>query len=694
MAERVTGDGEQRGPDVINAHQHGGGTQVVARSIGVVNFGTGRLPQDELAASILLRRREEQAQLGIRDRRRMQVRWTAPDDQELATDHPELVWGEGPRKDLTGNLDEIAEVYERIPTGRLVVLGRAGSGKSVLGAQFVLRWLERRSAGAAVSEIFSLGSWNPAEVELTRWLGEQLSRDRPWLAAVHPDGGMTLAERLVSERLILPVLDGFDEIPEGLRDDARRKLSATWLPYVLTSRYDEYKEAVRDTTGLQGAAVVVLADLPPDDSVRYLRFSGPQGAAAGWDPVLAEMRDNPDGPLRKALSTPLMVALAAAVHGERAPNGTSGTSGTNGPQTLLDSAEFPTADRLERHLLTAFLPSVYPRPSHARRARRWLAYLAHDLRQRRTPTPDLAWWELGTTLPLRQRTAVIAFLAGLSFAFVTAVGNIPVDLIATSHGLGFAVRRGLLVGTLHGLLLGAACGFVYHRASGNDALKPSPIEITLRRDAGRRLRDGLSSRIAVGSLVALAGAVAIVAVDRSVVPWLGLDDGLGGGLVSAAQLPLIFGIGTGLVLAVTAWLEAPVDVNRSASCVDLLRMNRRNVHAHIAVWALVFGFIAWFGGSFTETPLRSLQLGLVFGVEGAFGGGLGYGLCLTAWGQWIALARIWLPLTGRLPWRLVTFLEDACERRALRRAGAVYQFRHARLQDLLTEDQEPSRPRS
>ncbi|MFD5536718.1 hypothetical protein ACFWIJ_02385 [Streptomyces sp. NPDC127079] len=504
MAERATGDGEQRGPDVINAHQHGGGTQVVARSIGVVNFGTGRPPQDELAASILLRRREEQAQLGIGDRRRIQVRWT-----------------------------------------------------------------------------------------------------------------------------------------------------------------------------------------PPDDSVRYLRFSGPQGAAAGWDPVLAELRDNPDGPLRKALSTPLMVALAAAVHGER------GASGASGPDTLLDSADFPTADRVERHLLTAFLPSVYPRPSHARRARRWLAYVAHDLKERRTPTPNLAWWELGTTLPLRQRTAVIAFLAGLSFAFVTAVGNIPVDLIATSHGLGFAVRRGLVVGTLHGLLLGAACGFVYHRASGNDALKPSPIEITLRRDAVRRLRDGLSSRIAVGSLVALAGAVAIVAVDRSVVPWLGLDDGLGGGLVSAAQLPLIFGIGTGLVLAVTAWLEAPVDVDRSASCVDLLRMNRRNVHAHIAVWALVFGFIAWFGGSFTETPLRSLQLGLVFGVEGAFGGGLGYGLCLTAWGQWIALARIWLPLTGRLPWRLVTFLEDACERRALRRAGAVYQFRHARLRDHLTEDPGPgiqSRP--
>jgi hypothetical protein len=77
-------------------------------------------------------------------------------------------------------------------------------------------------------------------------------------------------------------------------------------------------------------------------------------------------------------------------------------------------------------------------------------------------------------------------------------------------------------------------------------------------------------------------------------------------------------------------------------------------------------------------------------VEGAFAAGLGYGLCTTAWGQWFALARIWLPLTGRLPWRLLAF-HDACQRGALRRTGAVYQFRHARLQDHLTGRPAPSR---
>jgi len=63
---------------------------------------------------------------------------------------------------------------------------------------------------------------------------------------------------------------------------------------------------------------------------------------------------------------------------------------------------------------------------------------------------------------------------------------------------------------------------------------------------------------------------------------------------------------------------------------------------------------------------------------------LSYALAFTAWGQWVLLSRVWLPLTGRLPWTMVTFLDDAYHRGVLRQAGAVYQFRHARLQGHLS----------
>jgi hypothetical protein len=54
-------------------------------------------------------------------------------------------------------------------------------------------------------------------------------------------------------------------------------------------------------------------------------------------------------------------------------------------------------------------------------------------------------------------------------------------------------------------------------------------------------------------------------------------------------------------------------------------------------------------------------------------------------GHWAILVRLWLPLTGRLPWRLHTFLDDAYDRGVLRQTGPVWEFRHDRLQQHLSE---------
>lgn len=53
------------------------------------------------------------------------------------------------------------------------------------------------------------------------------------------------------------------------------------------------------------------------------------------------------------------------------------------------------------------------------------------------------------------------------------------------------------------------------------------------------------------------------------------------------------------------------------------------------------------------------------------------------WGPWL-IARCWLALRGRLPWKLMAFLNDAHTRGVFRKSGGFYQFRHARLQQYLT----------
>jgi hypothetical protein len=652
---------------VIQARDIGGSVYVSLASAGPDRLAAAA---DRLARDMRAIWSGEQERRQVHDPRPLRVRWRPA--ASTLTDHWETIVQ---RKDglleMSGDLDQIADIYRRIPSRRLVILGRAGSGKTMVAVRLALELLASRTPDTPVPVIVSLGSWNPATT-LRDWLAGHLTRDHPWLAEAGT-GTRTLAAELVRDGWILPVLDGFDEVAGGLRRAVLRQLS-TDLPLVLTSRPGEYATAVRGSRGVHRAAVIELTDLPLDEVKDYLRLA----TTTRWEPVLDRLE--PDSPLAAVLTTPLMVALARTIYHDTADRD---------PRTLLDTNRFRTASDLEHHLLSNLVPAVYEGASrwHPERARRWLSVLATQLD--RLDTPDLAWWELGTGLSRRTRTLVIGILAGLLFGGVTGVGNIPIDLVVTSRGLGFAVQRGVAVGLLHGLVGGIAFGLLYRFADGRRPLKPSPVRVQLRGGT-RQLGARLTGRLKIGIVVGFALALAIVFMDRLIVTPLGLDDGLSGGLLlSIIQFAPELGLGVGLVLALMTWLEAPMNLRNAVSPAELLAANRTNVIIQMLVWALVFGLGGWLGSSFTAYPLRSLEVGLVFGLEAAFEGGLGYGLSLTAWGQWVALARIWMPLNRQLPWRLVAFLDDACQRGALRQAGAVYQFRHAQLQDHLTGSSKP-----
>lgn len=644
--------------------------------------------------------RDEQRRRRIHDPRPLRLRWQAA--AELLTDHRENILrgrAAGPLE-LGGGLDQIAEVYREIPARRLVVLGRAGSGKTVLAVQLVVDLLATRAPDTRVPVIVSLGSWKP-DVPLADWLLSHLIRDHPWLGEVGSER-KSLGAELVGGGWILPILDGFDEIADGLRPTALRVLAEADLPLVLTSRPREYATAVNGTRGVHRAAVIELTDLALDDVTNYLRLASPKLAATNrvttsWDPVFEQLGTTPRNPatvnLAEALATPLMVALARTIYSDEPDRD---------PATLLDSTRFRTATEIESHLVGNLIPSAYgTRPGalnssrsqhwNPDQAHRWLSFLATHLDQ--LATTDLAWWELGTTLSRRSRTLVVGVLTGLVFLVVTGIGNIPIDLIATTLGLDFAVRRGLAVGALHGLVGGLVFGLIYWFADRRRVLKPAPIRIRLT-GGPRQLGARLTTRFKLGITGGCLFALLVVLIDELIVAeFLGLDDGLtsSGLLRSLVEFSLLVGLGVGLVLGAVTWLESPINIKDAGSPTDLLAVNRTILLVHMLVWALVFGLISGVVVSFTATPLRSVETGLAIGLEAAFAGGLCYGLSLTAWGQWFALARIWLPLNRKLPWRLITFINDACHRGALRQTGAVYQFRHTQLHHHLTT---PTRQKS
>jgi hypothetical protein len=91
------------------------------------------------------------------------------------------------------------------------------------------------------------------------------------------------------------------------------------------------------------------------------------------------------------------------------------------------------------------------------------------------------------------------------------------------------------------------------------------------------------------------------------------------------------------------------------------------------------------------TPGREPRVLAKFGLYG-FALGLVIWLAIAlshAWPQYLITAG-WLAARGRLPWRLASFLAEACDVQILRERGGAYQFRHARLQDRLASREPPA----
>ncbi|MGW4115200.1 helix-turn-helix domain-containing protein [Actinosynnema sp. NPDC004786] len=675
---------------VLGPAGHGGGV-VLAPPAPALGADPLVEATDALAYAVHARWRREEEQQQVHDPVPLPVRWRpAPDALRDSWANIRVAKPGQPARplDLGGRLDQVVEVYRRIPSSRLIVLGRAGAGKTILTTRFVLDLLAVRAPADPVPVIFSLGSWHPDRVALRDWLADQLVRDHPGLAAPGP-GGATLAAALVDAHRVLPVLDGFDEVAGGLRRSALAALNATTLPLLLTSRVDEYRAAVEATGVLRAAGAVELVDLTADDVADYLpRTTGRAGGAGAlWQPVLDEVRARPGGPLAAVLTTPLMVALARRIY--------SDTPGHD-PAELLDADRFAAPGAIERHLLGGFVPAVYRehrggRGHDVERVRHWLGHLADHLS--RLGTHDLAWWQLGTSSSRWVRAVVVSLVV-----FVVV-------------GLGDVVIEGLLIGevsaelvglsALVGLIVGVPFGLVHGHLARVQPVRPARFRLRWRWSAGGgtrwpRVRSRARMGLWFGALVGLVYGVVmdlvkLLAVGREITPTMVLVD--------SGVFTVVFGAGAALAFGLIAAGESPQDLRSAASPAGLLRANRRTVLVQMLLFAPLFAVFftgaTWLittalmslpgGGPFGLTLTWPALAGLALGLVGGFGGGVAYLLSMTAWGQWVVFARFWLPLTGRLPWAVHAFLDDAYRRGVLRRAGAVYQFRHARLQDHLTE---------
>ncbi|MFJ2868303.1 NACHT domain-containing protein [Kitasatospora sp. NPDC087314] len=597
---------------------------------------------DGLAREVLDQWRDEANVRGLRERVPMVIPW------ELEQGHGS---GPGEKHSEQVGLDGLVARATALSPYQLVITGAPGAGKSSIAVLLVVRLLEgrERGSGEAVPVILSLSDWNP-EVNLWDWIIRRVGEDYEERVR-----GLDqyVVKSLVQNRRIVPVLDGFDELLPLAREDAAKALKLsfdTGETLVLTSRPEAYQDAVDKVPFLRGVPVLRVLPVPPKAARTYLAQVCDRERLGSWQSLFDTMESDPEGPVAKALSSPLMLGLSATVYAPKEAD----------PRELLDGKRLPTQTDIEGHLLDGLIPAVCaqgPRPSylpgpvHRWRSNRALAYfcfLAAELHHRRTH--NIAWWQLRSLLTepgvwgavVIVAAAVCGTSASYAIAGLAAVlGASPprpgLGIAGVGHVLG-AVAAVAIITTAFGRIL------TRHLFSGFD-------------DRPRRPAPGIS-----GQLFLAASAVATAAVGVALPSS-----------TSANLCVLVLPVLSGVLLTRSA------ESDLAARPAQLLHGERRialveSMMVAPAVAGTSLAFFHWLDGD----PLL-----IVGGLAIAWSCSAAVLMALSRWGRWSA-TRLILAGRRRVPQDLLGFLEEGRQLGVLRRVGTVYQFRHAALRARLS----------
>jgi NACHT domain len=578
---------------------------------------------------------------------------------------------------LRGRLTDVLAYYRQLDPQRLVITGEPGAGKTLLALHLLLALLSdpARAEGDPVPVRLSLANWDTV-LPLPQWLAEQVHERFGEQGISEAD-----ARELVARRLVLPVLDGLDEMDTASTPVARRRATSALeqlnayqasmgaAPVVLTCRTEQYAELAAMDVRMREAARIRIDPVGQGEAAAYLtaRTAGP----ARWAVVLGTMAAAPQGTLARSLATPWRLNLAATVYEQRDPD----TGDHLRDPAYLCTLASPGAVR--DHLLTNFLPAAISqtpdRPGRytLRQTHRWLARLAAHLAATGTaagPGTDLVLHQLWPMAgPGRVRVADALSTALLAGCFAAALlAQVPI---------GFSPHQ--LTGAAGPLLVGLGAVWQAGRAE-----VPPPITGQLqrlrhpaqRRRVVRNLAQGLAFGLVLGLGSGLVGGY-----------LFGLTPGLTLKLAIGAAVGL--GLGIGLMAQLALELSAPATASAPRGGFAPPTDPR-----HLVRDDLLFGLVLTVAGAIALGLTAGLGLGLGIGLGFGVTAGLSIGLAGGMYATGGAGRRYLVFLCcarRRLPWRLGALLHWSYGAGLLRISGTAYQFRHRELQDWLTAHPEP-----
>ncbi|MYS85233.1 NACHT domain-containing protein [Streptomyces sp. SID5474] len=594
--------------------------------------------------------------------------------------------------DPDGRLGTVVDYYRRLRPGRLVITGAPGSGKTVLALELLLAILESRAPGDPVPVRMSLASWttplatgNGADAgrAFEEWVRDHLER----VYRLSP----TAARALVEAGMVLPVLDGLDEMdaagtttggphPRG-GPRARRALETlnaytrgrTRAEIVLTCRSGPY-EAL-DTWAKSAARVEIIGVTPAQARDFVLaRVDDPHR----WREVIHALDTDPSGALARNLSTPWRLTTAVMVHEQRHLE--TGAY-PHAPRSLLSPA-LANDTALREHLNRLYVRAATEHPTprgllgHTpEQAHAWLHVLARHLDTNTTTAPMVGGRGLsGTDLvphelwPLAGRRPHVVHL--LQVMITAGILGYAATAYASSSVVGSS--RPVAIG------VGAACGTVLLTVY-RPRYWPRPTRLDpgqLCTPQGRRKAlTKLALSLTVGIAFVIAFAITLgIANDGSTDV---LTNALKGVLTNA--FPSVAGIMLGLPFGLSAGLSN----DGGTEVKDPRNLVRADLAFGITL-GIVFGSVLGLG----------TMLGITKGIAPPFAFtlmvGFAFGLLKASAGMRYLAFLLCVRVGPRtLPWRLGRFLHWATGAGLLRTAGIAYQFRHRELQDWLAHNPTP-----
>ncbi|MCX4775012.1 NACHT domain-containing NTPase [Streptomyces sp. NBC_01285] len=505
--------------------------------------------------------------------------------------------------DGPATLPDVLEYYRSTQPRRLVVTGAAGAGKTVLALELMLALIDHRAEGDPVPVRIPLAQWN-TDQPLTTLLVQRLTDAYKWPA--------DMAAGLVAHGMVLPVLDGLDEMDPLLADGtpnpdaprARKVLEALNAyqdgreagPLVLTCRTGHY-DALAPLSRLIDAARVAIAPIDTRHTVAYLRDRAMD--TPRWQPLIDHLDTQPAGPLATTLSTPWRLCLTATVY-HRDGN----------PSELLHHTD---GHDLDQHLLARYIPATIantPNPHDCRPedVHRWLHHLTGHLAGTTTNTS-------ATDITLHQ----LWTLAGTTRVRITDLTLTTVALALALTAASFFTLLPFLLSNYLGRSIGTGIFLHVFAAVSVVAFRPTPRPNRLRINRGT-LQDGFKARFWAGSKSWFAvGFATGFTIGFTIGFTTGFTTGLRSGLVNSlvnslmSELPsqspdtvFVFGLWLGLGLGIGTSLVGGFMGGLGGGFAD--------------------GFKAWFKIWFTVAFV--VVLGLNLGLDTGLGLGEGPSLWL------------------------------------------------------------------